>query len=316
MSSVKEQERKEESVQPAALHKDAGGSSTWKILDLIQWGGPYLERHGVGQPRLSIEWIAAKVLGVKRLDLYLQFERLLSAGELAQIKELLARRVLQEPVQYLLGQWDFYGLPFDVSPHVLIPRPETELLVESLLNCLPKDDISASTLGLDLGTGSGNIAVAMLTRLPASRCVAVDLSLEALVLARLNARRHGVEERVTFREGHWFDAVRPDDAFRFDWIVSNPPYVAKEQWETLPREVRCYEPRMALWGGEAGMEAYPSIVRGAPRYLKPGGWMALEIGDGQWESVKHLIEETPGLEFFQAVKDGNGIQRVVIARQR
>ena len=289
----------------------------WKILDMLQWGTEYLTKRQVSEPRLSMEWILAKVLEVKRLDLYLQFDRPLDATQLAQIKELLQKRARHVPLQYILGQWDFWGLPFSVNPNVLIPRPETEILVESMLNVLGKDAISNPTYGLDLGTGSGNIAVAMLANLPQGRCVAVEISAKALEQARCNAQRHAVLDRLELRRGDWFDALGQGECGGrcFDWIVSNPPYVPDEQWESLPSEVRLHEPQQALCGGPGGLQACGSIVAGASDYLKDGGLLALEIGEGQAAAVKNFIERAEGLNFLEAKKDNNGTERVILVRR-
>ena len=287
----------------------------WRILDVLQWGAGYLTRHGISQPRLSIELLLSKVLQTKRLDLYLQFDKLLSSEDLARLKSLLEKRREHTPVQYLLGEWDFFGLPFWISEHVLIPRPETEIVVESLLNRLQKDDKKGVTYGLDLGTGSGNIAVAMTKQLAECRCVAVDISLDALAQARLNAQRHGVSDRIEFRHGSWFEPLRQSPAGTLDWIVSNPPYVAKEHWDSLPPEVRLYEPRTALWAGENGLDFYRVIVAGSPAHLKPGGWLALEIGDGQARDVQSLVEAQDGLSFVEIVKDHAGTDRVILAQR-
>ncbi len=289
----------------------------WKIVDLIAWGADYLARHDVPEPRLSTEFILSKTLQAKRLDLYLQFDRQLSADELAQIKILLKRRLAREPVQYLLGQWDFFGLTFCVNQHALIPRPETEILVESLLRVLRKNGIRNDSLGLDLGTGSGNIAITLLANLPESRCFAVDISLEALELARANAQTHGVDARAHFRQGSWFEALGSDKekGAQFDWIVSNPPYVPADQWDALPREVREYEPRLALWGGSGGLEAYEIIVRDALQYLKPCGWLALEIGDGQREAIEALARSIGGWQAIEVVPDNNRVDRIVLLQR-
>ena len=287
----------------------------WRILDVLQWGTDYLTRHGISQPRLSMEWMLSKILQVKRLDLYLQFERPLNAPELAQLKGLVQKRREHVPLQYLLGEWDFFGLSLGVNEHVLIPRPETEILVESLLNHLQKCDKNSFTCGLDLGTGSGNIAIAMLTHRADSRCVAVDRCAKALEEARANAQRHGVTDRMEFRQGDWFEALPRETAGSFDWIVSNPPYIAKEQWGKLPQEICRYEPPEALWGGEGGLDFYRIIVAGAPAYLKSGGWLALEMGDGQSQILQNLVQADGKLAFVETVKDLGGIERVILAQR-
>ncbi len=287
----------------------------WRILDVLQWGTAYLTKHEITQPRLSMELMLSKVLATKRLDLYLQFERPLNAAELAQLKALVQKRVQHVPVQHLLGEWEFYGLVFGVSQHVLIPRPETEILVESLLKQLQNYDTTASTNGLDLGTGSGNIAVAMLTHLAECRCVAIDLSLKALKQAQANAQRHGVYERIEFLHGSWFEPLQAISLGRFDWIASNPPYIAKEQWDSLPEEVRRYEPRISLWAGEQGLDCYRVIVARAPKHLKAGGWLALELGAGQSQAVRAQVEACRDLRFHALVNDLNGIERVLLAQR-
>lgn len=289
--------------------------AVWRIVDLIQWGSEYFTKNRIQQPRLSMELIIGKILEIKRLDLYLQFDRPLDAGQLAKVKELVQKRVKHVPIQYLLGQWDFYGLPFSVSEHVLIPRPETEILVESVLKALKKDGINASTYGLDLGTGSGNIAIAMMAQLPESRCIAVDISLEALGQARLNAEKNGVSEKIEFRQGDWFEALgATSEARLLDWIVSNPPYIASGEWASLPDEVRLYEPKLALLAGEKGLDCLEAIVAGAAMRLKAGGWLALEIGEGQAPAVRALLDSSGAFGFSEAVKDNNGTDRIILAK--
>jgi release factor glutamine methyltransferase len=223
--------------------------------------------------------------------------------QLAAYEEKIARRARHEPIQYITGEQEFYGLTLHVSPAVLIPRPETEHLVEAALARLPQD---RSIRIADIGTGSGAIAIALAYSLSQATIVALDISPAALAVAQENAVRHSVAARIDFRESDLLAAARDE---RFDAIVSNPPYVATT--EELEPQVRDYEPSTALYAGESGLDIYRRVIPQAKAALKPNGWLMMEIGQGQRDAIADLLEGWRGVEF---IDDLQGIPRVAIAQ--
>jgi release factor glutamine methyltransferase len=243
------------------------------------------------------------VLGCDPTALLTHPERLLSTHQAEQFETLLKRRLASEPVQYLTGEQEFFGLLFEVSPDVLIPRPETEHLVEAVLERIDRD---ASPRIVDVGTGSGAIAVAIAHARTQSRVMAVDLSLVALEVARRNAERHGVIDRVTLRQS---DLLAEAGSADFDVVVSNPPYIANG--EKLEPQVADYEPRSALYAGPTGLEIYQRLIPQARTVLKPRGWLIMEIGYGQRPALEALLGGWSEVSF---VPDLQGIPRVALAR--
>jgi release factor glutamine methyltransferase len=227
----------------------------------------------------------------------------LSPAEAYQFESMLRRRLASEPVQYITGVQDFFGLPFEVSPAVLIPRPETEHLVEAVLERFSR---KANPRIVDVGTGSGAIAVTLAHAIPRSRVTAVDLSSAALEVAQRNAERHGVLERVTLLQSDLLAALRSEE---FEVVVSNPPYIA--QGEVLEPQVLNYEPRSALYAGPTGLEIYERLIPQARRVLKPQGWLVLEIGYGQSSALSKLLSDWNEVRFLD---DLQGIPRVVQAK--
>jgi release factor glutamine methyltransferase len=255
-------------------------------------------------PRRDAELILAHVLGCDPTALLIHPERRLSAQQAEQFESLLKRRLAREPVQYLTGEQEFFGLLFAVSPDVLIPRPETEHLVEAVLARFDRD---ANPRIVDVGTGSGAIAVAIVHALPRSHVMAVDLSLAALEVARRNAERHGVIDRLTLRQS---DLLVEAGSAEFDVVVSNPPYIANG--EKLEPQVADYEPRSALYAGPTGVEVYERLIPQANQVLKPQGWLMLEIGYGQQTALEDLLGGWREVSF---VPDLQGIPRVVQAQK-
>jgi release factor glutamine methyltransferase len=253
-------------------------------------------------PRRDAELLLTHVLRCDLVALLAHPERPLSASEAIQYESVLMRRLRSEPMQYITGQQEFYGLAFEVSPDVLIPRPETEHLVEAVLK-----HVKPNASIIDVGTGSGAIAVALARALPQAQVVAVDLSPAALEVARRNARRNEVSDRVTFLQSDLLDAVEGGD---FDAIVSNPPYVA--DGEVLEPQVSNYEPHAALYAGPTGLEVYERLVPQARKRLKPNGWLMLEIGFGQQAAVETLLHDWSALSL---VPDLQGIPRVIQAQK-
>lgn len=272
--------------------------AVWSIGRLLSWTTEYLGRAGLEEPRLCTELLLAHALGCRKIELYTRFEQIPEDGRRAAFRDLVRRAAAHEPIAYLVGHKEFYSLDFEVSPAVLIPRPETELLVDKVVeHCRGLGDRPVRLL--DLGTGSGCIAVAILSRVPQATAVASDVSPEALAVARRNAERHGLGGRVTFIEA---DGLRlpadirngdgRDGGDGFEVLVSNPPYVAEREWSSLPPEVREYEPRTALAGGEDGLAFYRWIAAEGHEVLARGGSVWLELGDGQRDAVVELFRVT------------------------
>lgn len=255
-------------------------------------------------PRRDAELILAHVLGCDPTALLTHPERPLSTRQAEQFETLLKRRLAREPVQYLTGEQEFFGLLFEVSPDVLIPRPETEHLVEAVLERFDRD---ASPRLVDVGTGSGAIAVAIAHALPRSRVTAVDFYPKALEVAHRNANRHGLRDRITFVQSDLLTAV---ERAEFDVVVSNPPYIANG--EKLEPQVADYEPRSALYAGPTGLEVYERLIPQARAVLRPRGWLMMEIGHGQRSAMEALLEDWSEVSF---VPDLQGIPRVVQAQK-
>lgn len=277
------------------------------ILEVINKTTPYLQKQGIESPRLTIELMLAHVLKKKRLQLYLEFEKELEAGTLDALREMVKRRVAGEPLQYVTGEAEFCGLKLAVDKRVLIPRPETELLVETVAARQP-------TTVVDVGTGSGCIALALAKKLPAAQITAVDASREALDVAEANAKRCESEKNVRFLQSDLLSEL--PDSFRCDAIVSNPPYIASGELAKLPREVKDFEPVTALVAGEDGLEVIRRLIVSARRFLStPGGFVALEIGAGQRVAVEEIFVGA-GFAVAQVEKDLQGHERVIVAVPR
>ncbi|MFM8469970.1 MAG: peptide chain release factor N(5)-glutamine methyltransferase [Limisphaerales bacterium] len=254
------------------------------VLEVIQRSTEFLQRHGVDSPRLQIELLLAHILKLPRLQLYLNHERALAETELAALRALEPRRAKREPLQHLVGSAAFLGLDLAVSPDALIPRPETEPLVELTAAALAKITTPAV---LDFGTGTGCIALALATTCPSASIHALDISAPALALARRNADVLKLSDRVAFHLGDGFTALPPE--LRFDLIVSNPPYIPAAEIATLQPEVRDFDPRLALDGGADGLDFYRRLAAESPAWLRAGGGLFAEFGDGQGDAVKSLF---------------------------
>jgi release factor glutamine methyltransferase len=279
----------------------------WTVLEMVGWTANYLKEKGFHNARLNAELLLAGALGIKRLDLYLQFDRPLRADELAEFKARLLRRAKREPLQYIEGQAAFRDLTLRVDPRVLIPRPETEVLVQEVLDrARGRDALSA----LDVGTGSGAIALALAAEGPFRRVVATDVSADALEVARANAAQVETGAEVEFRLGSLYDAVPGE---RFDVIASNPPYVGTEERDSLDAEVRDWEPAGALFAGTGGLDVIRPLVARAPEHLNPGGLLAMEIGAAQADAVCELVRATAAFAEPQVRRDLAGRDRIVLA---
>ncbi len=289
---------------------------TWTIKKLLNVTSEYLKSKQIDNPRLAAEILLAHQLNVSRINLYLNFEQPLNSREIAGYRELIRRRVRHEPLQYITGTQEFWSLDFVVTPFVLIPRPETELLVELGMERIEKMALAPnlSPRILDLCTGCGAIAVAMAKVHPSAEIWATDISPGAIEVARLNAERHGVAERIRFMEGDLWEPFS-DQGGNFDLILSNPPYVASEQYAGLPPEVREYEPRLALDGGRGGMEFIARIIRGALSHMAPGAWLMLEMAPEQTNKALALLGSVKGYREKARFKDYSHNYRVVTARK-
>ena len=289
---------------------------TWTVGDLLKWTESHFRRIGLPTPRLDAELLLGRALNCRRLDLYTGYRKMVEPAERSEFRDFVARRARREPVAYILGEKEFYSLQFAVSPAVLIPRPESEHLVEEALRILTERDRSApSPRALDLGTGSGNLAVALAVNEASLTVDAVDASRAALELAAANASRHEVTSRVRLLEGDLYDPLE-EGVDRYAVIVSNPPYVAPRELETLIADVRDHEPLEALLDARGterdGLGYHRAIAQKAAQYLEPGGSLLLEVGVDQAKSVCEEVLRA-GLKTPRTVRDYGGIERVVIA---
>ncbi|MBN1958518.1 MAG: peptide chain release factor N(5)-glutamine methyltransferase [Desulfuromonadales bacterium] len=280
-------------------------AESWTLLKLLRWATDYFAAKGIDNPRLDAELLLAHVLKLDRVGLYLNYDRPLNGNELDQLRPLVKRRGQREPLQYLIGYTEFWSLPFAVSPAVLIPRSDTEILVEEALSRAGEQGCL-----LDVGTGSGAVAVSLATELEQWQIEALDISDAALDVARRNAANNGVVERLRFVHGDMKQLPQKE----YDLIVSNPPYIAEDEWAGLMPEVRDHEPRIALLAGSGGLECYRQLTRQASRNLKSSAWLLVEIGCRQADSVRSLFEDA-GLCDVYLREDYAGLPRVVGGRK-
>lgn len=276
------------------------------ILEIIKKTTDFLAGKGVDSARLNAELLIGHALGLKRMALYMQFERPLAEPELEKIRPLVRRRALREPLQYILGETEFFGLKLKVDRRALIPRPETELLLENVIAAWLTPPASI----LDLGTGSGAIALVLAQNYAEARTLAIDISEEALSLARENAQALGLEGRVSFRRSHWFADISVDE--RSDLIVANPPYLSAEETASTAPEVRGFEPTGALTAADGGIADLRVIIAGAPKFLNAGGLLALETGIAQHAALQELAADA-GFSRVESRPDLTGRDRFVLA---
>ena len=282
--------------------------ATWTVLGLLKWTTGYFDRKGVEGARASAELLLAKCLQLNRLDLYLRYDQPLSVDELARFKGLIQRRVQGEPVAYITGERAFWTLDLAVTPDVLIPRPETERLVEIALDALQSMQ-SARPRILDLGTGSGAIVLALAAGHPEGYFVALDRSIGALRIARENQRRNGIGAEIDYLAADWCAPLNPD-AKPFDLIVTNPPYIAAAEIAGLQAEIRHFEPRAALDGGADGLDCLRLILTEAADRLASGGHLVVEMGADQAESVTALASTVGAYRKVEIHKDYAGLDRI------
>ncbi len=306
-------------------HPDRGVfTSTWRIvgfnmtvLEVLNWATGRFTEHRIENPRLNAELLLARVLDLNREGLYVRLHDPLREKEKEAIEGLVRRRLSGEPLQYILGHQEFWSVDLRVDPRVLIPRPDTEILIEQARSILSRIDSGRPSTVLEIGTGSGAIAIALAREAGRILLVATDISVEAIRLAKSNARGAGVPEKVLFVAGDLFRPFRPSESGEpFDLIISNPPYIVRSEIERLDREVKDFEPVLALDGGEDGLGFHRKIVSEGPGYLRRGGWLLLEVGQGQADAVCEIVETNRNFDSVERVKDLSGIERVVKARKR
>ncbi len=291
---------------------DATPAQKWTIIKILEWTADYFRQHGIAQSRAVAEILLAHILCCERIDLYLRHDQPLNEEELARYRQVIRRRAKFEPEAYIVGQKEFWSLPLKVSPDVLIPRPETECLVEAVLEKLPADDIVNT---LELGVGSGAISIALAHERPQWCFWASDISRRAVDIARANAGRLLPTAAIRFFVGRWFDALDAD-ASVFDLIVSNPPYIPTAQLDQLQPEIKTYEPFSALDGGNDGMESLGQIIDSAHIYLNPGGWLMLEMGHDQTSRIQERVRRHHIYDLVEFRNDYSGCPRIAQIRRR
>jgi len=282
---------------------------TWTILAMLEWATDYFEKHGIVSPRMSIEWLLADVLDMERLNLYLTYDRPLSPSELDKLRPLVKRRAHHEPLQHITGNTQFMGLELDVSPDALIPRMETEQLVELILEKYSSHK-SDNLRFLDIGTGTGCIPIAIKQKCSNWTAEAIDISDPALKLARSNAAK--TDTNVTFSKVNLFDVEKHYQETSFDFIVSNPPYIEPEEIDMLDPQVSKYEPHLALFTNDVE-SMYRSIINSAANLLKTEGQLFLEIHQNKGEEILSIVENSP-IWSSTLLKDYDGHDRFIICR--
>jgi release factor glutamine methyltransferase len=288
-----------------------GQPAVWTIRELMKVSIAYLDQRGFSESRRNVELLLAFSLKLARIQVYTNFEKPLTPEEVSAFRTVFEERLKHKPLQHIIGSTGFMGLEFAVHPNVLIPRPETETLVEQVILAAKNFSPEGPMPILDIGTGAGNIAVSIAKVIKNADVTAIDINPDAITLAESNARRLGVDDRIRF---HQLDIEKDIDAAfesRFQIIVSNPPYIPTAEWELLQPEVRDFEPRAALIGGNDGLHFHRRIITLAPYLLFPDGLVMLETGDGQTEAVMKLMDEA-GYQRSSRAADLQGTMRVVI----
>lgn len=281
-----------------------------KLGKLLRLTSEDLRQGGIDEALLESELLLRSFFGLNRVEMHLS-DREVTSDEMARFAKVVERRLGREPLAYILGEQEFWSLNFIVSPAVLIPRPETELLIEAVLARIPRKSTFAGAI-LDLGSGSGVIPVVLARELPQARLVGVDISTAALAVAAENAGRHRVAERIVWAVGDWFSALPTGSNFSF--VVTNPPYVAELNRLSLQPEL-AFEPPGALFAGADGLDAVRQLISQSPDFLLPGGWLIMEIGYDQGEAVEALLRAEPALEAVEITRDYAGLDRLAMARK-
>jgi release factor glutamine methyltransferase len=287
----------------------------WTIIKLLEWTTPYFKSHDIDSARATAEILLAHALNLSRIDLYLRYDQPLLKDELSNFKNLIKRRVLKEPVAYILGRREFWSMDFSVTQDVLIPRPETECLVEQALTVLSNKVADSHRRVLELGTGSGAVILALLSKVQSCIGIGTDISFHALQVAKNNAHFHGLDAKVQFFCADWFQPFKPHCA-SFEVIVSNPPYIKTEQIYKLQPEIHLYEPLQALDGGKDGLRWLREIIAKAHLLLLPGGTLLLEIGHDQRQALERIVREYSYYEAPVFHKDYGGYDRVLSIKRK
>jgi release factor glutamine methyltransferase len=292
----------------------AQNDGPWTVRKTLEWTAAFFTRKGIDAPRLSAELLLAHVLSIPRIKLYTDYERELTDPERQRLRELVTRAGEHEPIAYLTGRGHFFNLEFEVTRDVLIPRPDTETLVENVIQTVRRHMVLDTPRVLDLCTGSGCIAAAIAQGLKNAVVLATEISPPAAAVARRNIEKLGLSSRVTIEEGNLFEPLtRIVDAQPFDLIVSNPPYIASNQMASLDRSVRDYEPPGALDGGPDGLSLHRRILAEGPKRLNPGGRLFLEIAFDQGALARETAEKYEGWDEIRILKDLAGHDRVLTA---
>ena len=280
-----------------------GIKKTWRIIEIIKWGEEYFKLKGFENPKQEIEWLLCDLLQLKRIDLYLKFEDIINKSKLKKLKNWIKRRIEREPLQYITGKVEFYGLKFISTPQALIPRPETERLVDITLNSLKK--IPEPKI-LEIGTGSGCVSIAVSNKKPRANILSLDISKNALELAEINAKSNNCKN-INFIEMDFLNEI-PDG--RFDILISNPPYIPQKEIENIMPEVKDYEPRIALTDFEEGLNFYYRIAK-VGRTLIPNGIIILEVGLGNHPQKVFSLFKEAGFDQLELIKDYNNNERIL-----
>lgn len=280
-----------------------GIKKTWRIIEIIKWGEEYFKLKGFENPKQEIEWLLCDLLQLKRIDLYLKFEDIINKSKLKKLKSWIKRRIDREPLQYITGKVEFYGLKFISTPQALIPRPETERLVDITLNSLKK--IPEPKI-LEIGTGSGCVSIAVSNKKPRANILSLDISKNALELAEINAKSNNCKN-INFLEMDFLNEI-PDG--RFDILISNPPYIPQKEIENIMPEVKNYEPRIALTDFEEGLNFYFRIAK-VGRTLIPNGIIILEVGLGNHPQKVFSLFKEAGFDQLELIKDYNNNERIL-----
>jgi release factor glutamine methyltransferase len=287
-------------------------TESWTIQKLLNWVTEYLKNKGIDSPRLSAELLLSHVLGLKRIELYTQFNKIVEQEQLTQLHELVTRSAGHEPIAYLTGKKEFYSLELEITKDCLIPRPETELLVERAIEFLRAR--TGDQLVCDLCTGCGCVAVSIARNFADCRIVATDISDAALEVAARNVKQYGLGNRVKLLQGDLFEPIIAGlGPAKFDLIVCNPPYVSEPEFVKLAKNVRDFEPRQALAAGIDGLDIIKRIIADANQHLKPAAALMLEIGNEQGEAVRNLLQDTGCFTAISIEKDYSKLDRLAIA---
>ncbi|VAX36113.1 Peptide chain release factor N(5)-glutamine methyltransferase [hydrothermal vent metagenome] len=283
-------------------------NDVWTVRQILEWTTAHLQKHGSDSARLDAEILLAHARQCQRIDLYTRYNDILSDNDRTAMRELVQRRANAEPVAYLVGHREFFSLEFHVTPHVLIPRPDTETLVIELLELIKP---IAHPSVLDLCTGSGCIAIASAVNSPQAKVTATDLSKEALAIAAKNSQQHSMQNSIQFYQGDLFKALPTGSSY--DLIVSNPPYVREDEYLTLADDILQHEPRLALVSGADGLDCIRSVINNAPQYLTSGGHLLIEFSPEQATAVASLMKENGAYKNITLIKDLSGKERAIKA---